>query len=116
VTASFAFAVTRVARFPTTLYLAVEPAEPFASLHRSLAAAMPDTSSGGKPQRDFVPHISVARQSSAAALADPEICEAERQLAQQLARCGPIRCVCRELVLLEDSTGAWRPVLARALS
>jgi len=112
--ASFAFAVTRVARFPTTLYLAVEPVEPFASLHRSLTALMPDTPPGGKPQRNFVPHISVVRQGSSAALAEHVFSEAEGELSQALARHGPIRCSCRELVLLEDSTGAWRPVLARA--
>jgi 2'-5' RNA ligase len=106
----YTFTVTRVARFATTLYLAVEPAEPFVSLHRSLAALAPAAPSADRLRRDFVPHISVVRRSSAAALADPEVCEAERQLAQELARHGPIQCVCRELVLLEDSTGTWRPV------
>ena len=109
-----AFKVTRVARFATTLYLAVEPAEPFASLHRSLTALAPGAPSAGRSQRDFVPHISVVRRGSAATLADLEVAEAEQQLTQALARHGPIPCVCRELVLLEDSTGAWRPVLARA--
>ena len=110
----FAFMVTRVARFATTLYLAVEPAEPFASLHRSLTALVPNTPSAGRPQREFVPHISVVRQGSGAALAEHVFAEAEDELAQALARDGPIPCVCRELVLLEDATGTWRPVLTQA--
>jgi 2'-5' RNA ligase len=110
----YTFTVTRVARFATTLYLAVEPAEPFASLHRSLTALAPGATSAGTPQREFVPHISVVRRGSAAALADPEVLEAEQHLTQAFARHGPIQCLCRELVLLEDSTGTWQPVLARA--
>ena len=39
--------VTRVARFSATLYLAVEPAEPFASLHRSLTALAPGNPPSG---------------------------------------------------------------------
>ena len=112
--APFAFAVTRVARFPTTLYLAVEPAEPFARLHQSLTALAPGAPSVGGPQRDFVPHISVVRRGSGADFDDPAVHEAESELYQALARHGPIQCACRELVLLEDSSGTWRPVLAHA--
>ena len=110
----FEFKVSRVARFATTLYLAVEPPEPFASLHRSLTALAPGAPSAGRPQRDFVPHISVVRRAGGADFDDPAVREAESELNQALARHSPIQCVCRELVLLEDSTGAWRPVLAHA--
>jgi len=110
----FTFMVTRVARFATTLYLAVEPAEPFASLQRSLTTLVQRAPSAGSPQHDFVPHISVVRQGSSAALAEHVFAEAESELSQALARHGPIQCVCRELVLLEDSTGTWRPLPARA--
>jgi 2'-5' RNA ligase len=106
----FAFTVTRVARIATTLYLAVEPAEPFASLHRSLTALAPGAPSAGTLQRDFMPHISVVRRGGGADLDDRAVGEAESELNQVLARHGPIQCVCRELVLLEDSTGTWQPV------
>ena len=110
----YTFTVTRVARLSTTLYLAVEPAEPFASLHRSLTALAPGTPSMGSSQRDFVPHISVVRWGGGADLDHRAVGQAESELNQALARHGPIQCICRELVLLEDSTGTWRPVLAQA--
>ena len=110
----FTFMVTRVARFATTLYLAVEPAEPFASLQRSLTTLVQRAPSAGNPQHDFVPHISVVRQGGGADFDDRAVREAESDLNQALACHGPIQCVCRELVLLEDSTGTWRPLPARA--
>jgi 2'-5' RNA ligase len=115
---SFSFAVTRVARFPSTVYLAVEPGEPFEKLHRASALLARAEPSGRVPasERRYVPHISVARRGSDVDLADPAVREAETALAGMLARKGPIRCECREIVLLEDSTGLWRPVARFALS
>jgi 2'-5' RNA ligase len=110
----FPFMVTRVARFATTLYLAVESAEPFASLHRSLTLLAPGAPSTGGPQRDFVPHISVVRQGGGSDFDDRAVGAAESELNQALARHGPIQCVCHELVLLENSTGTWRPVPTHA--
>lgn len=114
--APFAFEVTRVARFPATVYLAVEPAVPFENLHQRLTALAPARSAGHRPRRDFVPHISVVRQGSGADPADRAVREAEGELGEALARRGPVRCVCLEIVLLEDSTGTWRPVQSFALS
>jgi hypothetical protein len=75
-----------------------------------LTALAPGATSAGTPQREFVPHISVVRRGGGADLDDRAVGEAESELNQVLARHGPIQCVCRELVLLEDSTGTWRPV------
>ena len=103
---AFSFRVARIARFPGTLYLVVEPPEPFASLHEKLETAL----QRGKRDQAFVPHISIVRKSAS----DDRGVESE--LVAILARHGPIACVCREIELLENSTGMWRTVRTFALT
>jgi 2'-5' RNA ligase len=107
--AQFGFQVTKVARFPGTLYLGVEPRAPFERLHEALARAWPP----GDPDRQrqpLVPHISVMRKFEG----DDRPVEAELML--MLSRHGPIDCDCHEIGLLEDSSGSWRPLQQFALS
>jgi 2'-5' RNA ligase len=104
--APFSYQVSRIARFPGTLYLVVEPPEPFISLHEKFQAALPP----GRRERPFVPHISVVRKS---AIDDRGV---ESELAAMLARRGPIACACREIELFENSDGRWRSVRGFALS
>ena len=106
--APFIFQVVRVARFPGTLYLVAEPATLFLSLRAKLAVAL--SVAGETDGHHYVPHVSVVRKSAG----DDRDVEAE--LGLMLRRHGPIGCACTELVYLEDSTGAWRPVQAFALS
>jgi hypothetical protein len=113
-TEPFSFAVTGVARFPGTIYLAVEPAAPFVDLNRRLAQRLAVGAGHAQPPGDLVPHISVVRRGGGADLDGQEVRDAERGLADALARHGPIQCKCREILLLEDSTGKWRPVLTCA--
>ena len=98
--AAFSYEVTRIARFPGTLYLAVEPLEPFLSLHEQFQAALPP----GRREQPFVPYISIVRKSS---IDDRGV---ESELAAMLARQGPIACACRGIDLLENSGGPWRSV------
>ena len=104
--AAFSYQVVRIARFPGTLYLAVEPPDPFLVLHEKFKAAMPP----GRHEQPFVPHISVVRKS---AIDDRAV---ESELAAMLARHGPIACACRGIELLENSAGPWRCVRSFALS
>ncbi len=102
--ARFDYQITRLARFPGTLYLVVEPAAPFALLQGRLAAAMLMEEREGRGEDQFIPHISIVRKSAT------EDSEVEAELATMLERHAPISCVCREVVLLENSSGRWRPV------
>jgi 2'-5' RNA ligase len=105
--APFHYAVTGLGRFPGTLYLVVEPAAPFDALHALLAPAP-----GNSPAlREFVPHVSVVRKDRHG----DALREAAAELTPVLEANAPIRCECREIVLLENSTGAWRQVAKFAL-
>lgn len=110
VTAPFGFQVTRVARFPGTLYLTVEIAAAFVVLHERLVAALPAAAADKESRRRFVPHISIVRKSAA------DDREVETELGLLLNRRGPISCACSEIVYLESISGAWRPVRAFALN
>lgn len=126
--APFRYAVTGLAQFPGTIYLAVDPQEPFNELHARLASPLASAdavipgAAGRKPPREFIPHISVVRAPRRAgrgpADADAAVDAlpvAEAELIP-LLDAAPLRCECREIVLLEDSTGRWQPVQAFALS
>jgi 2'-5' RNA ligase superfamily len=59
--AGFDFALTSVRQFPEgVLYLAPEPAEPFAAITNALTARWPDHPPYGGTYADLVPHLSVA--------------------------------------------------------
>ena len=117
--APFRYAVTGLAHFPGTIYLAVDPWEPFNELHARLR---PQPARPGSSPREFIPHISVVRETRRAdpgpAAADAVIDAlpvAEAELIP-LLDAAPLQCECREIVLLEDSTGRWRPLQSFALS
>jgi 2'-5' RNA ligase len=100
--APFRFALTHVARFPGSVYLAPKPASRFARLHAAIAAAFPgEGAAAGQP---YVPHLSVARHG----LGEDHGVEAE--LAATLNTKGPIECLCRELALMENGSGLWRTI------
>lgn len=107
--APFAFELGRVGRFPETAYLAPDPAEPFADLTRRLAAAFPAYPPFGGAHDEIVPHLTVAHGDAASAA------RAVIELGRLLEEAGPIRAECREVELLENSTGTWRPMAMLAL-
>lgn len=100
----FAFELARVGRFPETAYLAPDPAEPFADLTRRLAGAFPAFPPFGGAHDDIVPHLTVSHGDAASAAL------AATELVGLLDAAGPIRAMCREVELLENSTGMWRPM------
>ena len=98
--APFRFALTHVARFPGTIYLAPKPASRFVRLHASLAAAF--AGDGAHERTPFIPHLSVARDGQG------EAAGVEAELSTELRLHGPIECLCRELALMENGSGLWR--------
>ena len=102
--APFDYQITRVARFPGTLYLAAEPAAPFVLLEARLSIALQTGEQAERREEPVTPHVSVVRKSS---IDDREM---QADLAMLLERHGPISCVCSAIVLLENSSGVWRPV------
>ena len=97
---SFEFRLARIARFPTALYLAPEPARPFIDLTEGLVRAFPEYPPYGGQYDAIVPHLTVAQ----AGAAEHDVAEAE--LAAVLPRSG-IEASCHEVVLIENSSGRW---------
>ena len=108
--AAFSYQLVHLARFPGTLYLAPEPAAPFVALRAALQAAFPPFGPPTGRSSTYVPHLSIVRGS------DGEDHEVEEGLRAILKAHGPIECRCRELVLIENTSGTWRTVREFALA
>lgn len=99
----FAYRLARIGRFPGVAYLAPEPAAPFIALTASLVRRFPTHPPYEGRYDAIVPHLTVGQGSEAAGE------EAAAALAKALPR-GGIDAVCREVVLIENSSGIWKPM------
>ena len=103
----FAFALRRTGRFPDTLYLAPEPAEPFIRLTEALVECWPNHPSYGGAFDEIVPHLTVAHG------ADDAVLDA---IAQAVKTNLPVEAHADEVLLLageaEDGrcTGPWNEI------
>ncbi|BEP60062.1 2'-5' RNA ligase family protein [Variovorax sp. V213] len=99
---AFSFALTKVARFPATTYLAPEPFAPFVAMTMALVEAFPDFPPYGGEHQGVVPHLTVAHGNAR------EADEAAAELQLRLGTSGAIKAECNSVVLLENSTGRWK--------
>ena len=99
--ASFWFHLVALRRFMDTLYLAPEPAEPFVAMTQAIVDRFPDYRPYGGQFASVVPHLTVARGSR------DDLGFAEESLTGTLA-VGGIPAHCREVVLIENSSGRWQ--------
>lgn len=103
---SFEFTLRRMGRFPTTTYLAPEPAGPFIAMTAALVRAFPEFPPYGGEHAEVIPHLTVAdgdtERASLAAL----------ELGEKLRAAGHIDATCTSVVLLEYSTGLWKEIHA----
>jgi 2'-5' RNA ligase len=101
----FAYRLSGLAGFRGVLYLAPDPAEPFAALSRDLVERF-GTPLYGRPELDPVPHLTVAMQD------DDEALDAAASLLEPL----PIACSASEVTLIEcDEEDRWHEVERLAL-
>lgn len=105
----FQFSLARLGRFPGTLYLAPEPAAPFVALTESIHRSFPEYPPYGGKHSSVVPHMTIAHAS------DPEQDKIEAELRENLPHPPCIAAICKELVLIENSSGRWRELRAFAL-
>jgi len=71
-TAPFDVELRRTARFPATIYLAPDPAEPFRALTHALAAEWPEAPPYRGAYDDVVPHLTVADDVSTEVMDEAE--------------------------------------------
>lgn len=99
---SFKFTLSRVGRFPTTAYLAPEPAGPFIAMTTALVRAFPEFPPYCGEHAEVIPHLTVAH-------GDAESADlAALELEARLREAGHVNATCASVVLLENSTGLWK--------
>lgn len=93
-TPPFDYKLVAAATWPGTIYVAVDPAERFVALQRSLGAAFPDFPIyGPNPGFMFVPHVTIAEGPP---IADPVTLEdAAWRALPRLGRAGSIEVIAR---------------------
>jgi 2'-5' RNA ligase len=96
---SFSFALARMERWPSVVWLAPEPDEPFRRLTAALHAEFPDYPPYAGVHEEVIPHLTIVEDPR------PEwLAAAERALPQML----PIRDVAREAhVIAQDGDRPW---------
>jgi 2'-5' RNA ligase len=104
----FDYRMRDIRRFPSSLYLAPDPAASFDALTRSVHRVFPDYPPFAGKFDVVVPHVTVAHGD------EPQLCEIEVELRIALPGAG-IRARCEEMVLIENTTGIWRPLQTFAL-
>lgn len=108
-TPSFSFVLAKAGQFPTTAYLAPEPATPFIALTESLARQFPAFPPFRDEHAAVVPHLTVANGNAA----DAQLAAGE--LSRWLHSNGPIRSRCSGVCLIENSSGLWKEMHAFGL-
>ena len=104
----FDFRLRDIARFPSSLYLAPDPARSFTLLTEGVHRAFPDYPPFAGKFDVVVPHVTVAHGD------EPQLCEIEVELRIALPGSG-IRARCEQMVLIENTTGIWQPMRTFAL-
>jgi 2'-5' RNA ligase len=95
---AFALELRELRRFPGVLYLAPEPAEPFAVLTHALVGRFPGYPPYGDPSLAVVPHLTVAQ-------GDDELLD---RAAAEVRSALPLRAEVGEALLLEQDGARWR--------
>lgn len=101
--APFSFKLGPIKRFPSVLYLAAEPEAQLAALTQQLVGLFPEFPPYGGQFESVTPHLTVAQAG------EPELQQAEAELAASIGKAS-ITTKCAEFVLIENSSGLWRPM------
>ncbi len=100
---AFAFSLASVRNFPSVLYLAPEPPEPFAALIEAVERRYPDSPPYGGVFEAVVPHLTIAD------VAEPEDLPSIRRrfVAAAVGRL-PIAGMADQVWLMDNRPGRWR--------
>jgi hypothetical protein len=111
--AAFDFVLPELRRFPTVLYLAPAPAEPFKALIHAVVERYPDylPYGGAFPVSEVIPHLTIADVDEAAQLED-----IEREFRQRHGAQLPVQAKASEVLLIENTSGRWKTQQGFALA
>jgi 2'-5' RNA ligase len=101
--AAFDYVLGGPARWPDTIYAAIDPVQPFLAIHRELSRAYPDYPVYSRPAPfELIPHVTIAEGASAV---DPSV------MTEPAWSSLPARRRARALeVIASDGRGRWRLV------
>ncbi len=99
---AFSFRLSRIGRFPDTLYLAPDPADPFIRLTQCIARRFPEHPPYEGLHDTICPHLTIARGSEA-------LDAIETVLAHRLHHHGSPDLLCSSLALIDNRSGRWKP-------
>jgi len=102
----FSYRLAETRRFAASLYLAPQPDNSFAALTAGVYREFPDYPPFAGKFTTVVPHVTVAHADEA------QLCEIEVELRIALASGGGVAAHCREMILIENSSGRWEEVQA----
>jgi len=98
--APFELSFGRVGRFPSAVYLLLEPAAPVVAMTRALNRRYPELRPYGARFRSIVPHLTISEDSA----------DQPEDLAAALGSALPFRHRVTEVeVMAQSATGRWRP-------
>jgi 2'-5' RNA ligase len=108
---AFSFTLSGVCGFPSVIYLAPEPAEPFDRMTRELVARHPDCLPYRGAIRDPIPHLTVGVHPLAS-----DLRALSEELLAAVTRHGPVTVRAREAWLMCKISQRWRKRAAFALA
>jgi hypothetical protein len=100
--AAFQFTLPETRRFPSVLYLAPSPDEPFKALTQAVVERYPEYPPYGGEYADVTPHLTIADRLTTA-----QLDEFEREFMRQHGSQLPVRATAHEVKLIENSSGRW---------
>ena len=104
---SVGFELTELRQFPDTLYLAVEPEQPFRDMIKAVADRYPESPPYGGAIDDVIPHVTVAEETPGVDFRDiaKEFASASREKL-------PIECKAHEIWLMDYEDNFWSKTIA----
>ena len=105
------FSLTELRQFPDTLYLAVEPEQPFRELVEAVADQYPDSPPYGGVFDEVIPHVTVAETTSGA-----EFKDITREFALVSEGRLPIEGMANEIWLMDYEDGIWSKTIPLSLA
>ena len=99
---AFEFTLPETRRFPSVLYLAPSPAEPFKALTQAVVERYPEYPPYGGEYADVTPHLTIADKLEAGQLDD-----FEREFINQHSAQLPVKAKANEVWLIENTSGRW---------
>jgi 2'-5' RNA ligase len=101
--AAFEFTLPETRRFPSVLYLAPSPAEPFKALTQAVVERYPAYPPYGGEYPETTPHLTIADKLTA-----EQIDNFEREFINQHGAQLPVKARASEVVLIENISGRWK--------